>query len=125
MSVQNLSSIGKLRLQHQVAIQQPSSQNNEFSGVLQQELQADQSVQLSKHAEQRLQQRGVHWDRQLAEGVSQAVDKARQKGANDVVVIGNEGIFVVNVKNNTVVTAMTPHEMKEKVFTNIDSAVFI
>ena len=36
-----------------------------------------------------------------------------------------QGIFIVNVPNNTVVTTMSQSDMKERVFTNIDSAVIM
>ncbi|WP_434084601.1 hypothetical protein [Lacrimispora xylanisolvens] len=35
------------------------------------------------------------------------------------------GAFIVNVPNNTVVTTMSGNEMKENIFTNIDSAVLL
>ena len=42
-----------------------------------------------------------------------------------MVVIGEQGAFIVNVPNNVVVTTMTNQEMKQNIFTNIDSAVLI
>ncbi len=40
-------------------------------------------------------------------------------------VISDESVFIVNVPNNTVITTMNGLEMKENIFTNIDSAVLI
>ena len=57
--------------------------------------------------------------------LNQAVAKAREKGAKDTVIIGAEGAFIVNVPNNIVVTTITEQEMKNNVFTNIDSAVLM
>lgn len=53
------------------------------------------------------------------------MEGARQKGAKDVAVIGSQGIFIVNVPNNVVVTTMSADDMKDKIFTNIDSAVIM
>lgn len=61
----------------------------------------------------------------LLHNLDEAVQKARTKGSKDVVVIGDRGAFIVNIPNNTVITMMTEREMKENIFTNIDSAVLI
>lgn len=53
------------------------------------------------------------------------MEAARQKGARDVAVIGREGVFIVNVPNNIVVTTMSQDETEKKIFTNIDSAVLM
>jgi len=42
-----------------------------------------------------------------------------------VVIISGKGAFIVNITNNTVVTTMSENEMKENIFTNIDSAVLL
>lgn len=85
----------------------------------------DTKLQFSKHAAARVEQRGIELTDGLLEGLKEAVTKARIKGAKDVVVIGQEGAFIVNVPNNTVVTTMSPSEMKDNIFTNIDSAVIM
>ena len=54
-----------------------------------------------------------------------AVEEARKKGAKDLAVIGSQAVFVVNVPNNVVVTVMSKEDMKDRIFTNIDSAVLI
>ena len=53
------------------------------------------------------------------------MEGARKKGAKDVAIIGAQGVFIVNVPNNMVVTTMGQQDMKERVFTNIDSAVLL
>ena len=64
-------------------------------------------------------------DNTLMDNLEHVVEEARKKGARDVAVIGSQGIFIVNVPNNTVVTTMSQSDMKERVFTNIDSAVIM
>lgn len=61
----------------------------------------------------------------LMQDLSNAVEKARAKGARDVVIIGEKGAFIVNVPNNVVITTMAGAEMKDNIFTNIDSAVLM
>lgn len=72
-----------------------------------------------------MDERGISIDGRLMEQLKHAVEGARKKGARDVAVIGPETIFIVNVPNNTVVTTMSQEDMREKIFTNIDSAVFM
>ncbi len=126
MAIDKLSSIQQLKLEHDINI---STQNNNkadvsFSDILKQNLD-ESSVKFSKHAISRMQERGVDYTDSLLTDLNQAVEKARLKGAKDVVVIGSQNAFIVNVENNTVITTMNAREMKENIFTNIDSAVLI
>ncbi len=84
-----------------------------------------QDLRFSKHASQRITQRNIDVSQTVLDGLKEAVEKARTKGAKDVVVIGQQGAFVVNIPNNTVVTTMSKEEMKDNIFTNIDSAVIM
>lgn len=83
------------------------------------------SLNFSKHAARRLDERGIAIDNQLLGNLEHAVEEARKKGAKDVAVIGSQGVFIVNVPNNTVVTTMAQDDMKDRIFTNIDSAVLM
>jgi len=82
-------------------------------------------LNFSKHAAKRLDERGIDLDNHLLGNLEHAVEEARRKGAKDVAVISSQGVFIVNVPNNVVVTTISQDDMKEKVFTNIDSAVFM
>ena len=86
-----------------------------FDELLQEK--AKVGLNFSKHAAKRLGERGISVDNQLM--------SARKKGAKDVAIIGAQGVFIVNVPNNMVVTTMGQQDMKERVFTNIDSAVLL
>lgn len=82
-------------------------------------------LNFSKHAVKRLEERDIAIDNHLLGDLEQAVDGARKKGARDVAVISSQGVFIVNVPNNIVVTTISQDDMKEKIFTNIDSAVIL
>ncbi|HBN56431.1 MAG TPA: flagellar operon protein [Lachnospiraceae bacterium] len=86
---------------------------------------AREGLNFSKHAAKRMNERDIAVDTQLMSDLEHAVEEARKKGARDVAVIGAQGVFIVNVPNNTVVTTMSQSDMKERVFTNIDSAVLM
>lgn len=94
-----------------------------FGEVLRQR--AQESLSFSKHAAMRMQERGIAIDGRLGRELELAVEGARKKGARDVAVIGSRDVFIVNVPNNVVVTIMSREDMKEKIFTNIDTAVLI
>ena len=127
-NVNQITNAGTLKLQHaQTALQTKATTGNnvQFADLLQKEAGRPESVQFSKHAAQRVRQRGIQMTDSLLADLNQAVAKAQEKGAKDVVVIGESGAFIVNVPNNVVVTTMSGAEMKENIFTNIDSAVLI
>lgn len=100
------------------------TKDNSFSKLLDEKLE-NKELKFSKHAKERAMQRGINIQENLVKDISSAVDKAREKGVKDIVVIGKDGAFVVNVTNNVVVTSMNTMELKNNIFTNIDGAVII
>ena len=129
-----ITNAGTLKLQHASAQLQTkwiigaganTGTKVQFADVLQKEADKAQSVQFSKHAVQRVRERGIEMTDGLLKDLNQAVSKAREKGARDVVIIGESGAFIVNVPHNVVVTTMSGTEMRENIFTNIDSAVLM
>ncbi|MBP7176327.1 MAG: flagellar biosynthesis protein [Thermoclostridium sp.] len=100
-------------------ITQPSGS---FANILKDKL--DQDVKISKHAQTRMEMRNVNLTEAQRQKLSNAIDKANAKGVRDTLIVMERMAFVVNVKNRTVITAMSSAEMRENVFTNIDGAVF-
>jgi len=96
-----------------------------FEQLLQEKLQQKEQLQFSKHAKERIDQRGIEMTSTLMNDLNNAVAKAKQKGAKDVVIIGPKEVFIVNVPNNIVVTTLSGAEMKNNIFTKIDSAVIL
>lgn len=87
--------------------------------------QATEGLKFSNHAIERMQSRGIKFGPEEMKKLNDAVDKAVQKGSKETLVIMGESAFVVSAKNKTVITAMDKNQMKENVFTNIDSTVFM
>jgi flagellar operon protein len=77
----------------------------------------------SRHALERLQQRGVDLGEPTVQRLTNGISRAAGKGSRDSVIFVDNTAFVVSVKNNTVITAVPSERMREHVFTNIDSAV--
>jgi flagellar operon protein len=79
--------------------------------------------QFSRHALERLQQRGINLDQPTLGRLTDGVQRAAGKGSRDSVVFVDNTAYVVSVTNNTVITAVPSEHMRQHVFTNIDSAV--
>lgn len=82
-------------------------------------------IKFSAHAQKRLQSRNIELSEADMQNLKSGIEKVREKGGNDSVIIANNRAYVVSVKNNTVVTVMEGKDMKENVFTNIDSMVMV
>ena len=80
-------------------------------------------LKFSGHAIDRLTDRGVQIDENTIVRLDKAVSAAGKKGSDQSLVLLDEMAFVVSVKDKTVITAMETDNMKEGVFTKIDSAV--
>ena len=100
--------------------QRASVSENSFAEILEQ---TTSGVRFSKHASERLQSRNIDLSESQKERLNQAVKTAGEKGIKDSLVMLDDLAFIVNIKNNTVVTAITGGE--QKVFSNIDGAVVV
>ena len=77
----------------------------------------------SKHAANRLTERNIEISDGLMDRLSAGMQAAGQKGINESLVMVDQLAFIVNVKNQTVITALEQNDMDQNVFTNIDGAV--
>jgi len=84
--------------------------------------QAD-GVKFSKHATNRLNDRNIELSTNQLDRLNSGTKQASQKGINESLVLVDDMAFIVNIKNNTVITAMDKNSSDENVFTNIDGAV--
>lgn len=80
-------------------------------------------VRFSAHAQTRLQSRRIALDEAQMGRLQGAVQKAASKGSRDALVLMDDLAMVVSVTNRTVVTVVDRENLKQNVFTNIDSAV--
>lgn len=81
-------------------------------------------VRLSAHAEQRLAQRDINLTPADMARVAKAADRLASKGGREALVVMDAVGLILDVPNRTVVTAIDQQNLRENVFTNIDSAVF-
>lgn len=92
-----------------------------FSEILNEKLNKD--INISKHANVRLTERNIVLSDEDMGKLSDAFDKAENKGAKDSVILYKDLAFVASIKNRTIITAMPKGE--ENIFTNIDSVILL
>ena len=73
----------------------------------------------------RLADRNIELSDAQLERLESGTKKAGQKGIRDSLVIVDQLAFIVNIPNQTVVTAMDSTDTEENIFTNINGAVII
>jgi len=94
-----------------------------FQEILNEKL--SEELKISAHAQKRMAERGINLSPKEIEGIKEAVAKAQTKGCRDSLVVLDRVALVVSVENKTVITAVDAARLKDNVFTNIDSAVFV
>ena len=82
-----------------------------------------EELKFSKHANERLASRNIDLSDDQYRRLESGAKKAYEKGIKESLVMVDDLAFIVNIKNNTVITAV--NEGEEKIFTNIDGAVII
>lgn len=96
-----------------------------FKEIFEKQIDKNQEVKFSKHAQERLSLRKIVLNQESITKLNAAINQAAEKGAKESLVLMNDLAFIVSVKNKTVITALSGENIKENVFTNIDSAVII
>ena len=82
-------------------------------------------VTFSKHANERLLSRNINLSEEQITRLNDGIRQAKEKSINESLVMMDNLAFIVNVKNNTVITAMEQETEDSNVFTNIDGAVIV
>lgn len=102
-------------------------QNSDFGKMLENEIATkqplEQGIGLSSHAAKRLHERNISIDGEEYMKIKDAMGKLRSKGGKDSLVITSKAAYIVDVRNNKIVTAIDKGSMNENVFTKIDSTV--
>ena len=132
MKIQNGQFLSIEQLQDQY-LSRPKTQETggkseiSFREILEQTAEKEKGAVLkfSKHAANRLADRQIELTDGQLKRLSEGTAKASAKGIRESLVIMDELAFIVNVPNNTVITAMSQTETEENVYTNIDGAVII
>lgn len=130
LSSENYSSIQQMteQLLQQTPKNSPSTAKTteaSFQGILQskqqQRMAQSAGLRFSKHANERLESRNIDLSDTQLKRLEEGTSRAREKGIQESLVMVDNLAFIVNVRNNVVVTAVG--DTDEAVFTNIDGAV--
>ncbi len=92
-----------------------------FNDIFQNEI---SKLKFSGHAQTRMVGRDINLSEADILRLEDAVDRAKDKGANESLVIMDDKAFIVSIPNKTVITMINRNQMDENVITKIDSAVF-
>ncbi len=119
-----LDKIGKQAGQNKT--QKPvNRQGADFRQVLDHIANSKREVKISKHASQRLEMRNVKiTEKQLSE-VSEAMDRASEKGIKDALILLDGNALIASVQNRTIVTCAKQEGLDSKIITNIDGAIVL
>ncbi len=102
--------------------------SSEFQNLLQEQIgdvKREHGLKLSTHAAKRLQERNLQMDSEEFFKLKDAMDKLKMKGGKDSLVITPNAAYILDVENNTIVTAIDKDNMAENVFTKIDSTLMV
>ena len=124
--VQKLQGVVDVNRLHRV--QQPLRQNriNDFAEVLRKEVQkTGAELRFSAHAQERLRSRSISLTSEDSLRLKGAVDRVAEKGGRESLVLMDNLAFVVSISNRTVITAVDGLNLRDNVFTNIDSAIMV
>lgn len=100
----------------------------DFKNVLQQKIDKDRKshgVDISLHAAKRIKDRNLEIDSEEFIKLRGAINKLRDKGGKESLVITDKAAYIVDVNKNRIVTAIDKNKMGENVFTKIDSTLVI
>lgn len=106
--------------------QQQTTETSSFAEVLKRHQQnGDTAVSFSKHAQNRIADRGIELSDAKLERLSRGMRLAEEKGLDDTLILVDKTAFIVSVKNGTVVTTLGGDDLNGNVFTNIEGTVII
>ena len=110
-------------LQDAKKVNRQSSVSNQtsFRQILEQVSNRNDTVSFSRHANERLSSRNIRLNEEQMQRLNEGVKQAKEKSIQESLVMMDNIAFIVNVKNNLVITAV--NDTKNAVFTNIDGAI--
>jgi flagellar operon protein len=82
-------------------------------------------VNFSKHAAKRVTEREIEFTAENLARLNEGIRMASEKNLGDTLIVVDGTAFVVNAKNNTIITAVNENNAKGRVFTNIEGTVIV
>lgn len=102
-----------------------SAERSSFQSVLAETIQKHSELHFSKHAVKRAIDHNIELSGDNLARLNEGVKMASEKNLEEPLIIVGKTAFLVNIPNNTVITAVDSSDTKGNVFTNIDGTVII
>jgi flagellar operon protein len=96
-----------------------------FSGQLQSAIQANSKLMISKHAQERLNQRNIQITSENWREIEEKISEAKKLGVTDSLVLLPQAALIISAKNQTVITALNREEAAAQIFTNINGTIVL
>ena len=96
-----------------------------FQDVLAETIRRSSDVNFSKHAVKRAAEHSIELNDDNLGRLNEGVKIASEKNLTEPLILVGGTAFLVNIPNNTIITAVDSSNMKGNVFTNIDGTVII
>lgn len=102
-----------------------TAKDSSFHEVLASKVEQADQLKFTKHASERLGSREITISDEQMARLQNGAKRAGEKGIKESLVLVDSLAFIVNTKQNTVITAMNQAETSENIYTNIDGAVIM
>lgn len=102
-----------------------AEEKDSFQSILTDMLRKNSEVNFSKHAVKRAVDHNIELTDESLTRLNEGVKMASEKNLEEPLILVGRTAFLVNIPNNTVITAVDSSDMKGNVFTNIDGTVII
>ena len=104
---------------------QEAPKGDSFQTILNSQLAQTQTLSFSRHAVNRIEERGIDLSAENMERLQEGMELAQQKGLDDALIIMDQAAFIVSAKNGTIITALSGNDLKKSVITNINGTVIL
>lgn len=82
-------------------------------------------LSITKHAQKRMAQRQIEMNESVLNKLNEAAIRLREKGSHESLVITPLAAFILDIDHYRLITAISPSEMNENIFTKIDATMFV
>lgn len=110
---------------HKQSVPGKSGAVQNFSEILKEKISTNQGLNFSAHAMQRIEQRNLNMTDETLNRLDHGIEKLKEKGSLNSLVLVDNTAYIVSVKNKMVVTAIDQAEAMNNVYTNIDSVTIV
>ncbi|MBS4536048.1 flagellar protein [Clostridium sp. D2Q-14] len=113
------------QISHKISQKKINTQKKNNNTSFEKILNDVEKLKFSNHAVKRIDERKISIDNDDVLKINDAIDKAKEKGVEQALILMDNKAFIASVKNNTIITSINSEQLKNNIFTNIDGTVII